>query len=114
MKRHLKKYTSITNYIEFIRRQPSHVQHVYGVVFAGTITSLIAFFILYIDYGFWHERYINDDIVKIANEEEQVKLESPTKMFGSFLEEAGERFKEIKIPNKALLEGKESYSQENQ
>lgn len=110
MKRHLKKYTSITHYIEFIRRQPRHAQHIYGVIFAGSITAVIAFFVLYIDYGFWHERYISEDIVKATSTEDQVVLESPSKMFGSFMKEAGERFKEIKIPNKDILEGKETYS----
>ena len=51
MKRHLKRYTSLTHYIEFLKKQSRHAQHVYGVIFAGTITALVASVILYEDYG---------------------------------------------------------------
>jgi hypothetical protein len=117
MKRYLKKYTSLKNYIEFLRRQPEHMQHIYAVVFAGSITALIAFVILYVDYGFWHERYVRDDLMVVqASSTVAVPAptpESPGEMFSRFFGEARDRLKEIKIPNKDMLQGKETYTGES-
>ena len=38
----------------------------YGFIFAGSITALIAGFILYTDYGFWHERYQRSDDLTLS------------------------------------------------
>ena len=57
----MKKYGSIKHYIAFLRRQPAHMQHIYAVIFAGSITALLAAIILYVDYGFWHERYVRNE-----------------------------------------------------
>jgi hypothetical protein len=116
MKRHLKRYTSLTHYIEFLKKQPRHAQHVYGAIFAGTITGLIACFILYADYGFWHERYIRADDVAVAHGEEsvpKVKPESPSEVFSRFFGEVGERFGAIKMPSMDMIKGSEVYTNTN-
>lgn len=116
MKRYLKKYTSLTKYIAFLRRQPEHVQHIYGVIFAGSITALIAFFILYVDYGFWHERYLQKDEVVIIEEGPphgdsfNEKGKKPSDLFSDFFKEAETRFKSIDTSGKNFLNGKESYT----
>lgn len=113
MKRHLKKYTSLTHYIEFLRRQPDHMQHIYAVIFAGSITALIAFVILYVDYGFWHERYVRDDTNVVATSTvigaPIPTPESPREMLSRFFGEASDRLKEIKMPSKEMLQGRETY-----
>lgn len=112
MKKHLKRYTSLSNYIAFLRRQPEHIQYVYAAVFAGSITLMIAISILYIDYGFWHERYIRkDDLVATSTEivKEQVVPESPLEAFSHFLGEAHDRFGSIDMPSKDIFSGKEVY-----
>lgn len=111
MKRRLKRYTSLAHYIEFLRRQPRHFQHVYAAVFAGTITVVIAMIILYVDYGFWHEKYVKEELLVTATT--TYKAESPTQMFSRFFSEAGTRFGEIKMPSKEMFQGKETYTNEN-
>jgi len=112
MKRYLKKYASIKNYIAFLRRQPPHLQHIYAAVFAASITGLIAFSVLYIDYGFWHEQYIRKDL-EVASTSTVVDKpvsdpESPGTMLFRFFGEAQTRLKEINVS------GKETYTKESQ
>ena len=113
MKRRLKKYTSLTHYIEFLKKQPEHVQHVYAVIFAGSITALIAFVILYVDYGFWHERYIREDMsaVNTTISAQEEKPESPSTMFSRFFGEARDRLKEIEMPSADTFKGTETYGE---
>ena len=112
MKRYLKKYTSLKNYIAFLRRQPPHLQHIYAAVFAASITGLIAFAVLYIDYGFWHERYIRDDMEVVSTSTMVSKPaptpESPATMLSRFFGEAKTRLQEINVS------GKEIYTKESQ
>lgn len=113
MKRHLKRYTSLTHYIAFLRRQPEHMQHIYALVFAGSITALIAFVILYVDYGFWHERYKRDDMVVVGTstliETSSQSPESPSEMLSRFFGEAKTRLKNIDTSGIEMLQGKETY-----
>lgn len=115
MKRHLKRYTSLTHYIEFLRRQPEHAQHVYAVIFAGSITALIAFVILYVDYGFWHERYVREDslVVSATISAQEKAPESPSVMFSRFFSEAKDRLRDIKMPDKNTLQGTETYTSDS-
>ena len=117
MKRHLKRYTSLTHYIEFLRRQPSHMQHIYAAIFAGSITALIAFVILYVDYGFWHERYKREDLTVIATTTvvgaPVTTPEAPGEMLSRFFGEATDRIKSIDVSGIEMLRGKETYSQES-
>lgn len=116
MRKHLQKFTSFKSYIAFLRRQPKHVQHVYAAIFAGGITTLIAVIILYVDYGFWRERYLREDVVivstttaVVSNTDNYIDPESPSKMFSRFFGEAGNRLKNISTSPQNLLKGKESY-----
>ena len=114
MKRHLKRYTSLTHYIEFLKKQSRHAQHVYGVIFAGTITALVASVILYEDYGFWHEKYRSGDALVINESQTGVREqpESPKEMLARFFEETKEQFGKINTPSKDLFNGKEVYRNE--
>lgn len=95
------------HYLRHVRRQSKHIQHVHAFVFAGSITGLIAFFILYTDYGFWHEKYVAE-----SAQQEVVPIESPGQSLGSFFKEAKERFNAIGTAAPTLLEGKEVYTSE--
>ncbi len=85
------------------------MQHVYSAVIAGSITAMIAGVILYTDYGFWHERYISDDLVVVSTSTEAVEPESPTEMLSRFFDEARVQLKSINESKQDLLKGKETY-----
>jgi hypothetical protein len=117
MKRRLKKYTSLTHYIEFLRRQPEHMQHIYAVIFAGSITLMLAFVILYVDYGFWHETYVRGEVETISLENSQpnkpeANVQSPKDMLGDFFKEAAEKLERISISSTTLPTGKDTYKRE--
>lgn len=109
MKLPLKKLT-IRHYIRYIRKQSVHIQHVHAFGFAGVITSLIAAFILYTEYGFWHETYRSDDALEVV--QGSVSGESESRSWGEFLSEAKARFNEIGTEGATFLEGKETYKKE--
>ncbi len=120
MKRILKKYEtylSIRHYISVLRRQPAHMQHVYAIIFAGSITALIAGVILYTDYGFWREKYNRNEVLEVQVETDttdpMVTVESPAKMIGGFFREASVKLKsiDVTVPD-GLLEGKDNYTRE--
>ncbi len=100
------KHFTLKHYIRYVRRQNKHLQHMHAFVFAGTITGLLATFIMYTDYGFWHERYDSDEVIA-AKKEAEVKLASPGATFTDFFSEAKVRLSAIGTSN--LLEGKETY-----
>lgn len=109
MKLRLKDFT-LTHYIKHVRRQSKHVQHVHAFVFAGAITSLIAAFVLYTNYGFWHETYhAEDDLIATGEYEE---IPSPSESLGSFWSEIKSRIGSIEVSPKQILEGKETYTKE--
>ena len=121
MKHFLKKYErmlSVHHYIAVLRRQPVHVQHVYAALFAGFITVILASYILYVDYGFWHEKYTRNDeallvtevVPKAVNSESVL---SPGEMIQGFLKEASDKFKAVGTSESAFLEGKDTYSKES-
>lgn len=114
MKRFVKKYLSTHHYLAVLRRQPSHMQHVYAAFFAGAVTVLIAAIILYFDYGFWHERYSRTELVETnaVVEDSMVTVQSPTEMLGGFFKEASQRLQSIKTGSSSLLEGKDVYTRE--
>lgn len=78
----------------------------HAFVFAGTITALIAAFILYTDYGFWHEKYVADDLVV------ETVQETPNESISTFWQEAKARFGSIGKNPGSLLEGKVEYKKE--
>jgi hypothetical protein len=107
MKLHLKNFT-MRRYIQYMRRQSKHMQHVHAIAFAGAITALIAGFIMYTDYGFWHETYVAEDALVAT--QPPFEAESPSESLGSFWREARERFGSIGSAGATLLEGKETYT----
>jgi hypothetical protein len=112
-RKYMTKYMSIENWIAFLKRQPEHMKHVYALTLAGSVTALIAFVILYVDYGFWHERYTSEDslsVVKAATPES----ESPGKMLSEFFVEAKTRLHEVNTTGRNMLDGKEEYTRDSQ
>lgn len=111
MKLHLKNFT-LRYYLRHVRRQNKHIQHIHAFAFSGIITALIAGFILYTDYGFWHETYIRED--SLTEPAPSAELQSPGESLGSFLLEAKARFNSIGSAGADLLEGKETYTKESE
>lgn len=111
MKFRLKHFT-LEHYIHYVRRQSKHVQHIHAFVFAGTITAIIAGFILYTDYGFWHETYRASDASFVTDMEtvNEFNPESPMESLSRFLGEAKSRLGSIEFSNGSLLEGKETFT----
>jgi hypothetical protein len=107
MKLHLKNF-SLRHYIRYMRRQSKHLQHVHAFVFALVITAIMASFILYTDYGFWHERYVAEGI---SSDDVSFEPESPMQSLSHFWQEAKERFSSLG-GEQGLFEGKEVYKKE--
>jgi hypothetical protein len=97
------------NYIKYLRRQSKHIQHAHAAVFAGTITAIIAVFILYYDYGFWHEEYVRGSFGD-TSASSSVVTQTPMESFGRFLSEARERLGGIKDTTGSFFEGRETYT----
>ena len=117
MKKILRKYElylSPKHWLIVLRRQPSHMKHVYAALGAGLITAGLAALILYVDYGYWHEKYSRgegDGTEPVA--EEMVNVVSPGKMIGAFFQEASKKVKEIDLTvPEGILEGKDNYTKE--
>ena len=109
-----KKYFNPRLWLAFLRRQPKHMQHVYSLVFSGTVTILLAVAILYFDYGFWHDKYSSKDIVETKEQKSEViEYESPGHLMGNFFKEAAVRINTIKESKPSFLESKELYTQES-
>ena len=90
------------------------MQHIYAVIFAGAITALLASVILYVDYGFWHERYVRSEETQITKDKQS--SQSPFEMMSIFLSTAKKELDTLGTSGADLLEGKEVYirSQEEQ
>lgn len=108
--RFLLKNFTLRHYLRHVRRQNKHVQHVHAFAFAGIVTSIIAGFILYTDYVFWHERYVAEDALVV--EKQVFDPESPSESLGSFFAEVKSRFETIGDSGTGMLEGKETYKKE--
>jgi hypothetical protein len=102
------------NYIKYLKRRSKHVQHIHAAVFAGSITFLIAVFILYSDYGFWHEKYRREEVsveASLASSSTKESVpESPMDALSRFFSEAHTQFKGVTASSGSFLEGKETYS----
>ncbi len=111
-----KKYLNLSHWIVFLKRQPTHMQHVYALVFAGSVTLLLAVIILYFDYGFWRDKYSRSDTLAkeemISSAPNEPKGQSPSALIGSFLEEASLRFRKLNYSKNSLLESKDVYRQD--
>jgi hypothetical protein len=107
MKLVLKNFT-YRHYVRYLRKLPTHMQHVHAFVIAGTITGLIAAFILYTDYGFWHEKYQRDDAATDAAVD--VPSRSMTETLSDFFGEASSRLSKVKQSGSGFLEGTDTYT----
>ena len=111
----MKKYGSIKHYIALLRRQPIHMQHVYAAVFSGSVTILLAAVILYVDYGFWRERYDAREPLAVEQvQEKDIVTKSPIDMLSSFFGEAKDRFNNPEVDSSSFFEGKEVYIREKE
>ncbi len=86
------------------------MQHIYAFVFSSSVTTLLASVILYVDYGFWHEKYERTEPVVIQKEE--IVTKSPFEMFSDFLGEARDRFNTMESSSASFLQGKEVYTRQ--
>ncbi|MEI6810761.1 MAG: hypothetical protein WCK60_01770 [Candidatus Nomurabacteria bacterium] len=102
-------------YVLHLRRQDIRIQQLHALVFAGAITGLLAFLILYYDYGYFHDVYVQKDIDSVVVEKttEPVPAPSPTETISSFFSEAKTRFGEIGKSGSSLLYGKDVYINNN-
>ena len=99
-----------------MRRQSLHLQHIYAVIFAGSITLLIGAAILYFDYGFWRDRYSRTESFETQEEgglnTAVVVTKSPGDMFSDFMKEVSEKLEQVSTTSKDMLDGKDSYKRE--
>ena len=107
----MKRFISIRHYITFLRRQSRHMQEIYAVIFAGSVTIFLGAIILYYDYGFWRDSYDRNEVIQTKNITKSSTLgESPNEMLGGFLKEAKVRLQAIGNDNNTnLLKGKDTY-----
>ena len=103
---------NLKSYIRYMRRQPKHMQHMHAIVFAGSITALLAGIILYTNYGFWHERYQRADDLVVGTTVTNFPAESESlgEMLSRFWNEPHTQFGSIGDKGATLLEGKETYT----
>ena len=102
------KHFTINRYIRYIKRQNKHIQHIHGFVFASIVTGIIAFFFLYTNYGFWHEKYVATDSPLAADP--AYLSESPTQSWSRLWSDAKNQFGRIGSSSANLLEGKDTYT----
>lgn len=112
MKKIIKKYLHPHHWLLFLRRQSNHMQRVYSAIIAGIITTAIAAVILYVDYGFWHEKYVSEELILITTA--TATPESPTEMFSRFIDEAKVQLSNINTSSQELLKGEETYVNDGQ
>lgn len=109
------KYLSIHHYVTVLKRQPVHMQHVYAIIFAGSVTLFLAICILYFDYGLWHEKYRRDEVLtQQEGNDTSITVVSPGDMIGGFLKEAGQKLKSINTDGTTLLQGKDVYTKDDE
>lgn len=106
---------SYKNYVRYLRRQSLYVQEIHALVFAASITLVVAGCILYYDYGFWHDVYVRTegmDVVTVDTVKQEALLsdESPGEMISGFFSEAKTRFGSLGKEGVSLLQGKEVYT----
>jgi len=96
-------------YVLHLRRQDIRIQQLHALVFAGAITALMAFLILYYDYGYFHDVYVQKETESLVVEKTSEPAPSPTETISSFFSEAKTRFSEIGKSGSSLLYGKDVY-----
>lgn len=87
------------------------MQHLYAVIFSAVVTLLLGALILYVDYGFWRERYYRTD--EVSTTQKEIVSESPFEMMSDFFKEARVRFNDVEASGQDFLEGKEVFIRED-
>lgn len=100
-------------YVLHLRRQDIRIQQLHALVFAGAVTGLLAFLILYYDYGYFHDVYVQKETDSIVVGKDSELAPSPTETVSSFFSEAKTRFSEIGKSGSSLLYGKDVYINNN-
>jgi hypothetical protein len=109
------KKSLLRKYIHHLRQQPSEVQQIHAVLFAGFFTLLIGFVVFYRDLGFGTEKYSSTAIIKdavISEKKIEQNSESPVDFFSSFFSEAKTRLDMIGTGSSSFFESVEQYSSE--
>ncbi len=101
----MKNFFSFKSHLAYMRKQPEKVQHVYAGSLAGIITTLFVAYILYTDYGFWHEKYKVGEEIK----ENKVEVLGPKDTVVKFFNDAKNEIQNIKSINRSVISGKEVY-----
>lgn len=98
---------SYKGYVLYLRKQNIHIQRLHAIVFASVITGMTAFLILYYDYGFFHDVYVQKDadmqVITGAD------VSSQTDTLAGFFSEAKKRFSAIGAGSAGILQGKDTY-----
>jgi hypothetical protein len=84
---------SWAGYVRYLRKQSVHVQHMHGLVFAGVITGVLVSFVLYTQYGFFHEQYTREETPLVAAT--STIPQSPTGVLESFIMEGSARLRAV-------------------
>lgn len=86
----------------------------HAAVFAGAITCALGAAILYSQYGFWHQKYSSEDdlLVQTSSINSTETMTSPTTALSDFFKEASMRFTAVTDTMSSFLEGKDTYSQD--
>lgn len=105
----MKKFFSFRSHLAYLRKQPVHFQHVYAGSVAGIVTAIFIAYILYTDYGFWHDRYTSGEVLE---ENKVEKMETPRETLFNLFKETRDRLKNIKENNNQFFGNKDTYSAE--
>jgi hypothetical protein len=95
-----------------MKRQPKPVQQLHGLVFAFSVSSILLSYVLYTDYGFWHDTYVRVEEDILHTTKEPVQPESPIGLLGRFARDAKKELEGMQVDTK-FLEGKEVYTKSN-
>lgn len=88
---------SWAGYVRYLRKQSVHVQHMHGLVFAGVITGVLVSFVLYTQYGFFHEQYTREEtsLVTATSTIPHTIPQSPSGVLESFILEGSARLRAV-------------------
>lgn len=95
-------------YIAYLRKRPKHIQQLHAIFFASGVSLVMVVYVLYTDYGFWHERYVKVETDILNTVKAPVVPDSPVGALGRFLGDAKAQLEGMKIDT-SFLEGKEVY-----
>jgi hypothetical protein len=101
---------SFKGYIRYLRRQHVHIQRIHAGFFAGAICAVLASFILYSQYGFWHASYSREEeLVKQDLQDKTIRMESPFQSLSRLVEEGKLRFSGVTETLKPFMESEVTF-----